>query len=546
MFKKITQSLSIRIFFWMMLISTIGFALYSYRSVQTHTHQLMENVYLSANRVSDILKRSMRYGMLINRKEDVHQIINTVATEPGVDGIRIFNKKGKIVFSSQPDEIGRAVDFRAEACIICHSVAQPLEALPMAERHRVFRMPDGHRTVGVINPIENEPDCYTAECHAHSSEQKVLGVLDVKMSLSTIDAQLRHSRQQLILFAGIMILGSGLFAGGFIYTFVRRRVRSLIKGTQEIASGNLGYRIPATQRDELGSLAASFNKMSEDLAQAHQEITEWSTHLEEKVTQKSGELAQAQSHMMQMERLASLGKLSATVAHEINNPLAGVLNYAFLALRLLRDDNLTAERKKSLQEYLDIIKNEVARSGDIVKNMLVFARQTGGNYAPEKLHDLVSSSLMLVNHHLKLKEISLEQTLDLEDERLICDAGQIRQALIALFVNAIEAMESGGILTVSTSALDQKESILIDIADTGSGIPEQILPNIFDPFFSTKKDGKGVGLGLAVVYGIIQRHQGEVQVESKVGLGTIFHIALPRHPVADSDVKISKQIITDI
>jgi two-component system NtrC family sensor kinase len=546
MLKKITQSLSLRIFVWMMLIMTFGFALYSYRSVHTHTDQLMQNVFMSANRVSEILKRSMRYGMLINRKEDVHQIINTVATEPGVDGIRIYNKKGTIVFSSQPAEVGRVVDFRAEACIICHAEAQPLEALPIAERHRVFRAGDGHRTIGVINPIDNEADCYTAACHAHSKEQTVLGVLDVKMSLDTVDRQLSQSRRQLILFAGFMILGSGFFAGWFIYIFVRRRVRALMMGTEQIASGNLTYRIPTTKQDELGLLAASFNRMSEDLAEAHREITDWSTHLEEKAEQKSRELAQAQSHMIRMERLASLGKLSATVAHEINNPLAGVLNYAFLALRMLRDEALSPERKKALQEYLTIIKNEVGRSGDIVKNMLVFARQTGGNFASEHLHELINSSLMLVNHHMELKGIRSVQNLALDDDHLLCDAGQIRQAMIALFVNAIEAMENGGILTVTTSEIVNKESIAIDISDTGVGIPEQIIPNIFDPFFSTKKDAKGVGLGLAVVYGIIQRHQGSIQVDSKQGQGTTFQIILPRRPVADSDVKISKQTIQEI
>lgn len=546
MVKKFTQSLSMRIFLWLLLVMTLGFTLYSYQSVRTHTNDLMENVFLSANRVSDILKRSMRYGMLINRKEDVHQIINTVANEPGVDAIRIYNKKGEIVFSSTPAEVGSVVDFRAEACIICHAEAQPLQALPMAERHRVFRQPNGNRTIGVINPIDNEPDCYTAACHAHSDEQKILGVLDVKMSLATVDKQLASSRKQFIFFAGIMIVGSGLFAGWFIYIYVRRRVRSLIKGTEEIAAGNLEYRIPGSMRDELGMLALSFNRMSEDLQAAYGEIKEWSSHLEEKVDQKSSELAQAQAHMMQMERLASLGKLSATVAHEINNPLAGVLNYAFLSLRILRDGGLSDERRRQLEEYLTIIKNEVARSGDIVKNMLLFARQTGGNFAPERLHDLISSSLMLVHHHMELKEISVERDLTLSDDQLVCDGGQIRQALIALFVNAIEAMESGGQLTVKTLTLAASESVRIDITDTGCGIPEQIMANIFDPFFSTKKEAKGVGLGLAVVYGIIQRHQGAISVTSKPGQGTTFHITLKRRPVADSDVKISKQTITDI
>ena len=525
---------------------TLGFAIYSYRSVQTHTQELMQHVFLSANRMSDLLKRSMRYGMLINRKEDVNQIINAVAAGPEVDGIRIYNKYGTIIYSSRVEEVGQVVDFRAEACVVCQAEAKPLEALPMTERHRVFRSPDGHRTVGVINPIENDPDCYTAACHAHDSRHKFLGVLDVKMSLASVDSQLKSSRRQLIVFAGFMILGSGLFAGWFIYRFVRRRVRSFMKGTQEIAAGNLDYRIKTSNQDELDQLAASFNRMSEDLQKAHQEITDWSTHLEEKVEQKSRELAEAQSHMMRIERLASLGKLSATVAHEINNPLAGVLNYAFLALRILQDEKLSPERKQALQEYLTIIKNEVGRSGDIVKNMLLFARQTGGNFAAESLHELLNSSLMLVHHHMELKEIALEQKLLLTNDRIICDAGQIRQAFIALFVNAIEAMESGGVLTVSTGEERDGETVSVDISDTGSGIPENILPNIFDPFFSTKKEAKGVGLGLAVVHGIIQRHQASIQVNSKVGIGTTFHILLPRHPVADNDVKISKQTIAEL
>lgn len=546
MIKKVTNSLSARIFLWLMLLMTIGFSLYAYQTVRSHTNHLMENVFLSANRVSDVLKRAARYGMLINRKEDVHQIINTVANEPGVDGIRIYNKKGTIVFSSVPEEVGTVVDFRAEACVICHTEQQPLEALPMKDRHRVYRTARGTRTVGVINPIENEPDCYNAACHAHQRGQKVLGVLDVKMSLRTVDEQLAYSRFEMIAFAGLTILGSGLFAGGFIYIFVRRRVRTLILGTEAIAAGNLDFRIPAISHDELGILARSFNKMGEDLQEAHREITQWSNSLEEKVKQKTQELSEVQANMIRMERLASLGKLSATVAHEINNPLAGVLNYAYLSLRLLRDAELTPERRKSLQEYLTFIKNEVARSGDIVKNMLIFAKQTGGNFAPEHLHVLIESSIMLVNHHLELKEIRLEKTLLLSDDSILCDAGQIRQALLAIFVNAIEAMESGGVLSVRTEAVEEDRKVKICVSDTGTGIPEEILPNIFDPFFSTKKDGKGVGLGLAVVFGIIQRHEGIISVQSKVQQGTTFICTLPRKPLSDSDIKISKQVISDI
>ena len=331
-----------------------------------------------------------------------------------------------------------------------------------------------------------------------------------------------------------------------LFRSVRRRVQGLIRGTHEIAAGHLDYRIEADEGDELGQLAAAFNHMSADLGAARRELTDWSLHLEEKVDTKSRELAEAESRLARMERLASLGQLSATVAHEINNPLAGALNYSYLALRLLQDDSLTQASRERLQEYLTIIKNEVGRSGDIINNMLLFARQSGGHFAEEHLHGLIASSLKLVHHHMVLKGISCHEELNLEDDRLTCDAGQIRQALVALFVNAIEAMESGGVLTVCTSAYPESAAIGIEVVDTGGGIPTDILPHIFDPFFSTKKEGKGVGLGLAVTFGIIQRHQGQIEVDSSVQEGTTFRILLPREPVVDKGERgTSKAPATD-
>jgi len=546
MLKKLTHSLSIRLFIWLLAVMVIGFALYAYQTIHNHTSALMDSVYQSAERTSDVLKKSMRYGMLINRKEDVHQIINTVSTERGVDGIRVYNKKGDIVFSSNREEVGRTVDMKAEACIICHAEAQPLSALPMGDRHRIYRAADNHRLVGLINPIENEPECYNAVCHAHDQGQKVLGVLDVKMSLAFVDKQLAETRREFILFAALLGLAISGFAGVFIYFFVRRPINALMVGTREIASGNLEYTIRGTSQDEIGQLARSFNTMTQDLLKARNEITEWSNSLEEKVKQKSKQLSEAQGHLMRMERLASLGKLSATVAHEINNPLTGALNYSFLVLRLLKNDQLEPEARDRLITYMDFIKSEVSRCGDIVKNMLIFARQTGGNFSSEKLTNLIDSGLMLVKHHMDLKEIKLEKQLECQNDTLSCDQGQIRQALVALFVNATEAMENGGVLRVITRCDDGADKITLIVEDTGCGIPEEILPNIFDPFFSTKKDGKGVGLGLAVVYGIIQRHKGIISVESQVNQGTRMIIELPRNPVIESSVNITKDIISEI
>ncbi|MBN2354479.1 HAMP domain-containing protein [candidate division KSB1 bacterium] len=545
MYKKLTQSLSTRLFLWLLAVMMIGFAFYAYMTVTNHTESLMNTIFLSANRTSDVIKKSTRYGMLINRKEDVHQIINTISTEPGVDGIRIYNKKGDIVFSSNPEDIGQTADMRAEACIICHAEKEPLQAVTSKERTRVYRVTDGHRVMGVINPIENEQECYNAACHAHEAEQKILGVLDVKMSLAFVDNQLNQTRKEMIIFAFIMVVVLVLFAGVFIYLFVRRRINELILGTKEIASGNLNYRLESRHRDEIGQLARSFNKMSEDLLKARTEITEWSNSLEEKVAQKTKELTEAQDHMVRMERLASLGKLSATVAHEINNPLAGVLNYTFLVIRAMKNNIITEERRQQVMEFLEFIKNEVSRCGDIVKNMLIFAKQTGNYFSTEHLTNLIESGLMLVQPQMLIKRIELEKYYQCEDDQLVCDGGQLRQAFVAIFVNAIEAMEDGGILRVKINCHENSESILVEIQDTGCGIPEDIINNIFDPFFSTKKDGKGVGIGLAVTYGIIQRHKGTIQVKSKVKEGTTFKLELLRNPIIDSEINITQDSIAN-
>ncbi|MBD3374739.1 HAMP domain-containing protein [candidate division KSB1 bacterium] len=542
--RKLGQMLSVRLFLLILAVMVVGFIIYTYHAIHKHTNDLMQTVFLSADRTGNVIKRSTHYAMLINRKEDLYHTINTIGNEPGVDGIRIYNKRGQIIVSTDAQEVGRIVDMEEEACYVCHNKEQPLEVLPQSKTRRVYEGQKGHRLLGVIKPINNEPECSNAACHAHDASQKILGVLDVRMSLQQIDEKLASSRRELIFFAALLILGVGLSSGSFIYVVVRRRIKHLINGTREVASGKLDHRIAISGSDEIGQLASSFNKMTADLQKARHEITEWSTSLEEKVAEKTLELKEAQSHLIQMERLASLGKLSATVAHEINNPLAGVLNYTYLVLRVLRNEDFSEERIASLNRYLEFIKSEVARCGDIVKNMLIFARQGGGHFSREKVSHLIDSGLMLVNHQLELKQIKLAKNIQCDDDEISCDPGQIRQALVALFVNAIEAMDAKGQLNVNL--LCDKEVMTIEIQDSGCGVPKEMQDKIFDPFFSTKKEGKGVGLGLSVVYGIIKRHKGDIRLESMVDVGTTVTIELPRNPVPDANVNVSKETISEL
>lgn len=520
--------LSFRVFFLMMAVTATIFSIYTYINTQVQTTHLMDSVLLSANRMSDVIKRSTRHSMLLNRREDVYRIIKTIADEPGIQGIRIYNKKGEITYSTVSEEVGLRVDMQAEACNACHSLERPLEALPIENRSRILTNPDGHRILGLINPIRNEPECYNAACHAHPPSKKTLGVLDVRMSLRQVDEHIGESWRTMLYLALLTILLVAATSGVFLYYVVHIPVHKLTEGTREVSSGNLDHLIPIHSSDEIGLLAQSFNRMTKDLKRARDEITEWSNTLEAKVEEKAEELKKMQDQVVQVEKMASLGKLSLTVAHELNNPLTGILNYASLAIKELRKGRFAAEERESTLKDLEIVQTETARCGNIVKNLLLFSRKLDTGLTRERLHSIIETSLELVAHHFRLQQIEVVRRYVDGDDTILCDPDQFKQAFIALFINATESMDKGGTIEVSTERTEPGDGYRVCVRDTGCGIPKELLPQVFEPFFTTKTESKGVGLGLSVAYGAIRRHGGTIQVQSEVGEGTTFIIEIPR------------------
>jgi PAS domain S-box-containing protein len=240
------------------------------------------------------------------------------------------------------------------------------------------------------------------------------------------------------------------------------------------------------------------------------------------------DLKHAQEQIVQSEKLASLGKLAATIAHEINNPLAAVLTYIRLMIKLKDRDKFSPERLEDISRYLVTMESETARCGEIVKNLLAFSRQSKITIKSRSIIDIIDRTLNLIAHDLEMKGIQMRKNIapDLPDVQ--CDFHQIQQALLNLIYNASDAMLDGGTLTVSANIKAGSERFLdIMVSDTGCGITEEDKEKIFDPFFTTKAEGKGVGLGLSVVYGIITRHSGTIDVESKPGKGSAFTVSLP-------------------
>jgi two-component system NtrC family sensor kinase len=390
--------------------------------------------------------------------------------------------------------------------------------LNIPERSRIFESRDGHRVLGVISAIYNEPDCYTPECHAHPPEQKVLGVLDIGMSLADVDREISGAQNEMVIFAIIAFLVISVTMSISISRYVTRPVRELVKGTRKVAEGNLDYTISVKGEDEIAQLASSFSQMTSDLKKADSELMQWGKTLEQKVQERTEELRKTENQLIQSDKVASLGKLAAGVAHEINSPLTGILTYSSLLLKSKKEGD--PER-----EDLEVIVNETNRCKKIVRGLLDYARQTTPQKTSSDINELLDKSIDLISHQATLQNVRIERKFRPDLPKIMIDVGQIQQVFINILLNAIEAMSQGGNLTVSSSLEDGM--VALAFADTGVGIPEDILPKILDPFFTTKEQGKGTGLGLSVSFGIIERHRGKLQVKSKVGEGTAFTVKLP-------------------
>ncbi len=513
------RSLSGKLILWMGGALAAVFLTLGIVNIQMTRRDLEESAVSAADRMADVIQRSTRYSMLKNSRDDVYHTIRSVGAQPIVRRIRIFNKEGRINYSTEERELGTLVDQRAEACSVCHSGAQPLEKLPRPDRARIYRLA-GERVVGLIRPIENEPSCANASCHAHPPTQRVLGVLDVVVSLEPAEQMLRRQERRI---AALTVVGGALLLlllSALVWRMVRRPVERLTAGAAELAAGNLKHRIDLQRNDEIGALAAGFDRMAGQLDQARDEITAWNRELEGRVREKSADLERSQQRLIHSEKLASLGQMAAAVAHEINNPLAGILTYAKLAARKTPADS-------EVRPWLETIQRESKRCGEIASNLLAFSRQKPAAMAPADVNQIVERALAVVRHKLELQQIRLETLLAADLPQAECDASQIQQVLVALMVNAMEAMPEGGLLRLHTSE-PQGGQIEISVIDNGPPIPPDVLPHIFEPFFTTKQEAHGVGLGLAVAYGIARRHGGEILVET--GAETAFRVRLPVAP----------------
>jgi len=475
---------------------------FAYFLLESHERQLLGELESHAHQLSETVKSSTRYDMLLNQRESVHQIISSIGRQDAIDKVRIFNKDGEIILSTDSLDIGHMVDMKAEACYACHEADQPLESVPISRRTRIFSFNGGERMLGIISPIYNEASCWQAPCHAHDERQSVLGVLDVTLPLERIDEEHRASTTRIVAISILVMVAISFVMYWLVRHTVIAPVEQLVKATQRVATGDVQFEVAVGTRDEIGRLAESFNDMTQ-------------------------RLTEAQRQLYQSDKLASIGRLAAGVAHEINNPLTGVLTYSsFLQSRL--------EGQPEFKADLDVIVRETKRCRDIVAGLLDFSRQSSAARRRLDVNELVHVAAGMVRNQLSLQKTRLILDLQQDLPAVNADPGQLQQVLVNLLVNAGDAMPAeGGVISVQTVSRPEagaeaaaSEWVKVIVKDTGAGISPEDRDKIFEPFFSTKGP-KGTGLGLAIAWGIIEDHGGRIDLDSAPGKGSTFFVTLP-------------------
>lgn len=492
-------------------------------SAMLHISKVQKNFVADAAHENDALAemilRDNYHLMLQDDREHLQLMIEEVAKAPRVQRIRILGKEGIIKFSNNKYEIGTQLNRQDESCSFCHLAgSEVLVDVPIEKRTRMFE-DDGVQLLSVTRGIYNEPNCYTADCHAHSSEEQKIGVLDIVVSLERM-ADLAHAHHVDVIISTSVILVI-LSLGHYLLTrrYICNPIEVLLAQTQALSEGDLTARVESLSNDELGELGHSFNTMAENLAQAQLELKDWGNTLENKVEERTAEIKEMQDQLLRSAKLASMGELVAGVAHEINNPLTGILMFASLSAR-------TPDLPPQVKDNLDLIVSETGRCAKIVKGLLEFARESIPEKKLDSINRVIEHTLDLVSQQAIFQdvEINCECGEGLPDVEI--DADQLQQVFFNMFINAGQAMSEGGELTIKTMLVADENEICVVVRDTGSGISQENLERIFDPFFSTKSQ-KGFGLGLSVSYGIIRNHGGRVDVESELGRGTCFTIHLP-------------------
>lgn len=486
----------------------------------------------NGNNIGHLVEGALYQSMMENDQTSLQRMLDQINTMEGIDNVSMYDKNDNLVYTSI---INDSTNHSDPDCISCHedfnqmfSPDKKSYRIVDADSECVMNPKNGNiRNLLIKSPVLNTPSCSAAACHAHSPDEKVLGSLIIKMPLQGLDNALKESTTDYFLLASILTV----FLIVFLIYFTNKRIKTplneLIKASEAVTRGDKSKRlqIKPHQLSDMRMVSHAFNEMLDNLQSANLELENWSQQLEYKVQKKSEELGQAHNELINIERIASLGKLSLSVAHEINNPLSGILVYSKLVQKQLSNPNLDQDKISNMLKHLKLIESETKRCGDIVKGLLDFSRKDQEGFEPKHLHEILLETFDLMAHTMKIGDIHFISDLAAKKELISCSPNQIKQACLAIMVNASEAVAKNGEIVVRTFNPDENH-VRIEFTDNGIGIANEDISHIFEPFFSTKEKTTGIGLGLSIVHGIVQSHKGKIEVKSERGKETTFAITL--------------------
>lgn len=501
-------------------LMVVGSVIFWYFLFRHQERELIQSSVKYGYSFVDYVKTSTRYGMLTFQELLIHQTVEAIGSAEGVVSVRVFDNRGKIAYSSNKKDIGTVLDKSAPLCRNCHSeISRPKDTPAWS----ISKSAENYRVLNIVEPIFNEMSCYTSSCHVHPKEQKVLGLIEANLSLAPLDKSIKQQGIAITVYVLIFLFVISLVLCTILWNFVSTPVSLLAQGMSRVAGGDLDHHVTINTKDEMGDLARAFNAMTADLKKTKQELVDWGNTLEKKVEEKTAAIQRAQAQLIHSEKLASLGRMAAGVAHEINSPLTGIVTFGHLLQKKFAQG--TQER-----EDIDVIIDQANRCSSIIKGLLGFARASAAEKGSSNINDVLNSSLNIVRNKADFFNIKLITDFEAGLSPVKADPSQLQQVFLNMIMNAADAIEGRGAITVTTKNVKDdggRDFIEIEFRDTGPGISDEILAKIFEPFFTTKPVGKGTGLGLAVSHGIIQEHGGSISVKTRAGDGTSFFIKLP-------------------
>jgi signal transduction histidine kinase len=525
----ISRSLAAKLIIAIAALIIIGGGISAYALIHAGRRNLVNEAVKDAASSSDLVKKSVRYSMLTRNREAIQRAIDDLKSAKGIKKIKLFDSKGSIYYSSEHGEIGHRISMADRACRGCHGeTGKPADASGEEGQWTTYRGDDGHNMLTFITPIFNEPACFTSSCHVHSSQKRVLGILAADFSLATVDTNIRRQTINTILYA-LALMG---MISVVLYLILRKivltPVTTLSNAMATVAHGDLGLRVVPVSRDEIGLLVRTFNGMIEELGAARGKMEDWTASLEREVAIKSSELKRSQDRLIEAEKLAALGRLTADVAHEIRNPLTAIGGFA----RRLHK-SATGEKEK---ERADVIVSEVNRLEKILRDVLTFSREVRSRLDEHAIEDIVQE---VVNVHKRVfseQAIPIEVAIEKNLPPVRIDKDQVKQALTNLIMNAYDAMPGGGTLKISAGieTFNDVRYVVLQVSDTGHGIDDDKFPLIFEPFFTTKEAGRGTGLGLSITRKIMEEHGGFIKATSAPGKGAAFGLYFPQQSEEES------------